>query len=156
MLKNRKKGFTLLELLVVVLIIGILAGIALPQYRKAVEKAKLAEALTNFKVLEDGIERYILANGFPNRETYLPDIPLDVELTGGEFNDFGYVTDNFYYEIHLLPEGDLTVYVYRSDDKYQLCKSEGRHICGTMFTNIGKYICKYLEPQGWEYLEGEW
>ena len=41
---RNKKGFTLLELLVVVLIIGILASIALPQYTKAVEKAKLSES----------------------------------------------------------------------------------------------------------------
>ncbi len=45
-MKNWKEGFTLLEVLIVVLIIGVLTAVSLPQYMKAVERARMTEAVT--------------------------------------------------------------------------------------------------------------
>jgi len=58
MRKRFQAGFTLIELMVVVAIIGILAAVAIPAFMKNARKAKTAEATTNVKKLYDGARSY--------------------------------------------------------------------------------------------------
>jgi prepilin-type N-terminal cleavage/methylation domain-containing protein len=55
---GKRKGFTLLELLIVVIIIGILATLAMPRFIKATLTARSAEALTNLGMLRGSEWRY--------------------------------------------------------------------------------------------------
>lgn len=102
---KHKDGFTLIELLVIVMILGILSAIALPQYRRSVERARVAEALTLMRAVYDSCERLAWENGKANCGVAVEDgvanfRKLDI-MAKGTFADNALTlnTENFAYTL---------------------------------------------------------
>lgn len=59
-----KKGFTLLEIIIVIIIIGVLASLALPRLFRTIEYSRSAEALAAMATIRNAVERcYLMNNG---------------------------------------------------------------------------------------------
>jgi general secretion pathway protein G len=70
-MKNKKntKGFTFIELMVVVIILGILAAIVLPKFTGRTEQARIKAAESQIQVFSTALEAYELDNGrYPTTE----------------------------------------------------------------------------------------
>jgi type IV pilus assembly protein PilE len=63
---SRHKGFTLIELMVVVAVVGILAGIGVPAYIDYLKRGKVTEATSNLSDMRVKLEQY-----FQDNRTYL-------------------------------------------------------------------------------------
>jgi prepilin-type N-terminal cleavage/methylation domain-containing protein len=117
-----KKGFSLVELMIVVVIIGILAVVAMPAYQKYILKSKVAEAYSSMEVLgksqityySDNREFYHLAQINPQF------LENRVFISHAAWDPFGYP----------IPVGSNLIFAYRS----QAGKTDGS---GTELTAPG-------------------
>ena len=61
--KNSKKGFTLVEIMIVVVIIGLLAAMAIPAFQKVRQTSQEKALTNNLRQLASGADQYFLENG---------------------------------------------------------------------------------------------
>ena len=146
----KKKGFTLIEMLVVVLIIGIIAAIALPQYEKAVNRTRLTEAFLLGRFFRDAQRMYFMRTG-RYADTYEElgiDIPSDgvlvtpasvrvkkyrYSITGMEEDTKDRIT------VDGLPGGVVLIFMY-----------DGRNRCCSYASSDwkGTALCRMLGAKG--------
>ena len=73
--QKAEKGFTLIELMIVVAIIGILAAVAIPAFMKYIKKSKTSEASQFVKKIYDGARRYFMDTPQPSINPVQPQFP---------------------------------------------------------------------------------
>lgn len=107
--KKSLRGVTFVELMIVIVIIGIMASIAYPQYREFVARAKRAEAKAALLKLAQNQERFYLTNS-----TFTKDM---TKL--GFSGDSGVITDSGTYSVSVTAadaSNFTAVATYRNDD----------------------------------------
>ena len=62
-MKNSKKGFTLVEIMIVVVIIGLLAAMAIPAFKKVRDNSQTKAITNNLRQLASAADQYFLENG---------------------------------------------------------------------------------------------
>ncbi len=143
LLRKRSLGnpaFTLIELLVVVLIIGILAAVALPQYRKSVLKSRFAEPLSVLPPLKDAMDRCFLVTGdywecgFDVLDVAPPGTPLlpsSFVAGNGTQTKYFYYTESNYIQDWYKKRGPAALYVDRGNVIALFYDDAGNLRCGT-------------------------
>lgn len=140
------KGYTLIEVLVVVLIIGILSSVALAQYRRTVNKTYVAQSFQMAKAIAEAQELYYLANG-----SYATNLTnLDISFPGCELKDTVYHRGSWLCKDWFV----VGNYAWRGAVEVWVCPGKGFLSCqkngaGAWEGHILNYKWGYLHPVGW-------
>lgn len=93
--RNHARGFTLLELVIVIVILAILAGLAVPRFMRTATRSRGAEALQMMVEIRSSCERFFTRNsatGYATIAGDLANLDFDPANVGGTAN-FTYAAD---------------------------------------------------------------
>lgn len=105
---NRRKGFTLIELMVVILIVSILAGVAIPLMQGRIDSAKWSEANAAAGTIRTAVRAYAAEKGISTAQTDLGGKSADAVLS-----ELGFVASDL--EGTYFTDGDYTIVSVNSD-----------------------------------------
>lgn len=119
----KKKGFTLIELMVVILIVGILAAASVPLMRGRIDKAKWAEANAMAGTVQTAARVYFAENGSVSADVTMAELGFNTDdLTGTYFVEGDFTITS------VDPDtGKVAVSVTGSSDK----APDGTYVLGT-------------------------
>ena len=122
--REKQKGFSLLELMVTLLIVGILAAVAIPSYQSHVTEARRSDATTMLVNVASLQEQYFLDN-----KTYA------ANMTNIGFSANPFVTENGYYQVQVQAATAscpiLTCYIIEAAPQ----NAQSGDSCGTLTIN---------------------
>lgn len=119
--RRSEEGFTLIEIMVVILILGLLATIVVQSLRGATDKAKHTKAQADIAELKTALDRYYLDNGsYPTTDQGLQAL-VHPPTTGTQPSN--YETGGYIERLPHDPWGNP--YVYQSDGNTYVLKSLG-------------------------------
>ena len=135
----------------VVLIIGILIAAALPQYKKAVERARATEAVSYATVLMSAVDQYVLAGGYPGTVEGVSVLEgLDVQLPPAKDGDKGITYSAWCFtslcEIGVGPRDHMRNY-WLEANRWNTSKHWNTYC--TYRSRRGKSVCEGLKDLGW-------
>ncbi len=89
MSRSDRQGFTLVELLIVVVILAILAAAIIPTFTDSTADAKSSTALTNLNVLRGQIQLYRMQHGGKSPSATLVELTKQTNAAGADGTDYG-------------------------------------------------------------------
>ena len=122
-----KHGFTLIEIMIVIVIIGIITAIAIPNFYKLVDKAKVASVVANMHTAQVTVETEAMGTS----QTYFPNIAAFVNVLPSNFiNPYNQAN------VSIQNEGDVNiegVVEYKGDASYYTITGYGKDITKSIF-----------------------